>query len=204
MSSPHAAATGMRCDDAATALLLGDDPVASRRARRHQRQCPRCHLGPGPLADGGGDVIDRSALPLPPRTVTVLLAVLGALHALTAGPWLLGTDPAGLLGDVPLAHQVRDGAFGSMVAVAALLTAWRPRWAQPSFAIASIAIVIQAAAGMADRSIVTSGANEIVHVLTITTTCLIGLAALRLAVLGPERRGRLQLLDDPSRRASDN
>lgn len=137
------------------------------------------------------------ALPAPSRVLLACLAVLGVIQLVLVVPWLVGADPFGLLGSSATDHLTRDGALGLVVAIAALLTAWRPRWAVPCFVIASLALIAQTVAGVIDDSITDSGAAEFIHLPSIVITVLIGLAAVRLAPLGP-RHGRLRsVADDP-------
>lgn len=99
-----------------------------------------------------------------------MVAALAVLQLLAVLPWLVGRDPLGLLGDSNSAHLTRDGSLGLAVAAAALLSAWRPHWARPSFAIASVAVVAQAAAGALDASVATGG-NELIHPPSVASPC---------------------------------
>ena len=90
--------------------------------------------------------------------------------------------------------------MGLIVAAAGLLTVWRPRWAVPSYVIASVALVAQTVAGLVDEGIARDGSSELVHLPSVVLTCLIGLSAVRLPPLGPRRR---QLRSVPDRRHSD-
>ncbi|MEZ5376135.1 MAG: hypothetical protein R2733_06425 [Acidimicrobiales bacterium] len=135
-----------------------------------------------------------NALPNPPLALRIGIAVLATAQLVVVLPWLVDADPFGLLGDSSDGHLTRDGALGLAVAVAALLTAWRPRWALPSFLIASAALIAQTAAGIIDSS-PSPGANELIHLPSIALACLTGLAGIRLRHLGPTRqpsRGRPQ------------
>ncbi|MFV0307239.1 MAG: hypothetical protein ACK5OX_05815 [Desertimonas sp.] len=124
------------------------------------------------------------AIPDPPPTLRVVVGVLGFLQLLVVVPWLVGYDPLGLLGDSPGAHRTRDGALGLSVGIAALLAAWRPRWAQPCFAIAVCGVIAQLLAGIIDRTVATGG-NELIHLPVALLAALIGLLSVRLRPLGP-------------------
>jgi hypothetical protein len=144
------------------------------------------------LADAGREAADPDstlqrlddALPRPAPALRLTVAVLGILQLVAVLPWLIGHDPIGLLGDSNTAHLTRDGALGLVVAVAALLATWRPHWARPSFAIASAAVVAQAAAGALDTTAATGG-NELIHLPSVALACLTGALAIRLTALAP-------------------
>lgn len=158
---------------------LGDVDALLRRASNDVIAAP---------ADAG-DRVDRlmRAIPQPPRWLRAGLAGLVVLQLPFVLPWLANVDPFGLLAGAEDTHLVRDGAFGLVILVAAGLTAWRPRWAVPSFAIASVALVAQLAAGFVDDSLSASGWNEAVHLLLLVTTLVIGSCGLRLTPLAPSR-----------------
>ncbi|MEM9133316.1 MAG: hypothetical protein AAF962_19940 [Actinomycetota bacterium] len=132
-----------------------------------------------------------AALPSPSRALRGFVVALAGLQLVAVLPWLIGIDPLGLLGDSSDAHLTRDGALGFCVAAAALLAAWRPHWARPAFAIASVAIIAQTAAGALDDSAATGG-NELIHLPSVALACLTGALAIRLADLAPSlpRSGR--------------
>jgi len=184
----------MTCESAALSLLLGEDPIAVDRAKRHQSTCPICGVAARP------EVPERlrHALPSPPRWLIWVLIVLGVAHAIVAIPWMIGSDPFGLLGDsVPPTHATRDGAIGIVIAVAAIMAALRPRWARPGFLIASAALIAQAGAGLADSSIADTGASEVVHLLSVVLAALLGVCVLTQIVrpLGPTRRPPLRSVE---------
>lgn len=184
---------GMTCEAAALALLVHTDDDSVRRAKRHQQQCTHCNLGsdtdaedPEPTTPSAE--IPGTAIPGPPTLIVAALALIGTAQLAITAPWLIAIDPLDLLGqDVVPAHQVRDGAFGVIITAAALLTASKPRWAQPAFIISAIALIIQTAASLVDNTLTATGANETVHLLAVITTVLTGLTAVRLATLGPTR-----------------
>lgn len=135
----------------------------------------------------GADRVDRvlRAVPTPPFALRVALGILVALQAPIVLTWLFNTDPLQLLGGaVDEVHLVRDGAFGFVILTAAAITVWRVRWAVPSFAIASAALLAQLAAGFADESISVSGWNEAFHLVLLLTTLMIGACGLWLRPVG--------------------
>ena len=142
--------------------------------------------------DGASPLLDRlgSALPEPHPALRVLVAVLAVAQLAVVLPWLVDHDPFGLLSTSTASHLARDGTVGLAVAAAALLTAWRPRWALPCFLLASVALVAQTLAAVFDSSITSGGGSELVHVPTVALTCLIGLSGIRLTPLGPGARRR--------------
>lgn len=141
--------------------------------------------GIGPDTDAVLARLDH-ALPSPPAALRILVATLASVELVAVLPWLVGADPFGLLGGSTSAHLTRDGAMGLVVAAAGFLAAWRPHWARPSFTIASIALVAQAAAGAIDRS-GSAGTSEAIHLSSVVLTCLTGMLAIRLTT----RRNRL-------------
>lgn len=151
----------------------------------------------GNPGDGGSDPVAerllvqlRPALASPSRWVLVPLVVLAAVQVVIVVPWLVGRDPWRLLGGTEAGHVTRDGALGLVIAAAALIVAWRPRWALPSFTLASLVLIVQAVVGAFDVADGVSGAmaNELIHVPSVILTCLIGLAATPLRSLGPTHR----------------
>ncbi len=127
------------------------------------------------------------ALPSPATALRALIVVLALAQLVLVLPWLVDRDPFGLLGTSSPAHLARDGALGLVVAVAALLAAWRPRWAIPCFAIGSVTLVAQTLAGLIDNDTGASTGRELVHVPSIALTFLVALSAIRLTALGPRR-----------------
>lgn len=127
------------------------------------------------------------ALPTPSLALRVSVAVVAVAQLLVVLPWLLGRDPVGLLGDSTGAHLTRDGSLGLVVAVAALLAAWRPHWSRPSFAVGSVAVVAQAAASTLDDTVATGG-NELIHLPSVALVCLTGALAINLTDLAPRKR----------------
>ena len=127
-------------------------------------------------------------LPRPPLWFRVIVAVLALAQTVVVIPWFLGSDPGGLLEGSGADHLTRDGAIGLVVSVAAILAAWRPHWAMPSFAVASIAVIAQAVAAVVEESSDGLGAGELIHLPSVVLTCLIGLSGIRLRALGPSTR----------------
>jgi hypothetical protein len=78
--------------------------------------------------------------------------------------------------------------LGLIVAIAGLLTSWRPRWALPSFVISLLALVAQGLGVLVDDTIQGLGLAELIHVPSIVLVAMVGLAANRLTPLGPRRR----------------
>jgi hypothetical protein len=128
-----------------------------------------------------------SALPSPTKALRALIVTLALAQLVLVLPWLVDRDPFGLLETSSPAHLARDGALGLVVAVAALLAAWRPRWAIPCFAIGSVTLVAQTLAGLIDNDPGGSTGRELVHVPSIALTFLVALSAIRLTALGPRR-----------------
>lgn len=141
------------------------------------------------------DLLERlgQALPRPSKWVVGPLLVLALIQAVVVLPWLIGRDPWQLLPSTTDGHITRDGALGLVVAMAGLLTAWRPRWALPAFLLAILAVVAQAMTGLLDAAETDAGtgpslAGELVHIPSILITCLIGLAAVPFRAFGPGGR----------------
>lgn len=124
-------------------------------------------------------------LPRPPLWFRVMVAVLALAQTVVVIPWFVGSDPWGLLEGSGADHLTRDGAIGLVVSVAAVLAAWRPHWAMPSFAVASIAVIAQTVATVAEDSSDGLGAGEFIHLPSVVLTCLIGASGIRLRALGP-------------------
>lgn len=135
-----------------------------------------------------GELIDRlsHALPQPPPLLRSIVAALATAQLLLVLPWLIAEDPFGLLGDSNGSHLTRDGALGLAVAVAALLTAWRPRYALPSFILASAALIAQTITGLVEHADI-AGVNEFIHLPSVALACLTGLCGIRLTDLKPRR-----------------
>jgi hypothetical protein len=128
-----------------------------------------------------------AALPRPPSVLIGLIVTLATAQLVIVVPWLMDYDPFGLLDSSTSSHLVRDGALGLVVAVAALLTAWRPRWALPCFTISAITLVAQAVASLVDNDSTASSGGELIHVPAVILTCLVALSAMPLSALGPIR-----------------
>ncbi|MFV0258068.1 MAG: hypothetical protein ACK5PP_06430 [Acidimicrobiales bacterium] len=140
-------------------------------------------------ADDPQVLLDRlgSDLPAPATWFRALIAVLAMAQLAVVAPWLVTRDPFGLLDGSTGAHLTRDGALGLAVAAAALLAAWRPRWAVPAFVLAAVALVAQTVAGLVEPELHRSASVEFVHLPSVLLTVLVGLSAVRLPALGPTR-----------------
>lgn len=174
-----------------------DDELAEVLDLTGRRRAP---AGRGPAGSAGGDHATdegadillerlRAALPGPPMWLRVLIAVLALAQLVMVVPWLVESDPFGLL-DASASHLTRDGSLGLVVVIVGLLAAWRPRWALPCFVVGSVALIAQAVAGLFDDSIAGARTTELVHLPSIVLTCLVGLSAVPLRALGPMRHRR--------------
>ncbi len=152
-------------------------------------------LGSSGPSDERVDRVLRS-VPTPPMALRVLLAVVVAVQAPIVLTWLLNSDPLGVLGEAHDVHLVRDGAFGFVILSAAAITVWRPRWAVPSFAISSLALLAQLAAGFADDSISASAWNEAFHLVLVVTTLLVGACGLWLRPMSTTAPSRATPVDE--------
>ncbi len=99
---------------------------------------------------------------------------MSVVHLALALPWLIGTDPLGLLGTASASHLTRDGALGLVTAVAGLLTAWRPRYALAAVLVSGTALTAQIATALIDEhyrrvSLLAEG----VHAITVIVTILV-------------------------------
>jgi hypothetical protein len=191
---PAGSGEPMTCDEAALALMMGSDEVAVARAQRHRAACELC--GIAEQAEVPEEL--TAALPRPPPSLLATLIALGAMQLLVAIPWIVGSDPFGLLGTAaPPTHTTRDGAVGIVIAAAAIFTGIQPRWARPAFYISATVVVAQAVAGVVDKSIVETGLPEVIHLLGVGLTGLIAVCIIYqiLDPLGPERRPPLRGVD---------
>lgn len=128
----------------------------------------------------------------PPTWLRALLVVVSLAQLALSLPWLVGSDPLGLMGDASISHLTRDGALGLALASAGLCTAWRPRYAVAATLIALAALITQVATAMVDdhfRRI--SLFVETIHGLTVVITGLIAWAARPLRPR-PKRQQRLR------------
>jgi hypothetical protein len=142
-----------------------------------------------PIADR---VLERMA-PVrlgPPRWLRVLLAVAASAQVIVAIPWLVGADPAGLLGQADASHMTRDGAFGMAIGLAGLVTVWQHRYAIAAGVLSVSILLVQFGTGLidghADR--VTMWV-EVSHLPMTLITALILLAARPEQALGVRRSG---------------
>lgn len=194
----RASGASPECEKAQRALLLGSDQLEVERARRHVATCDECGMAAVDEASSLPPRL-RSALPPPPRALQVALLVLGVIQLVIAVPWLVGADPWGLLGDtVPATHATRDGAVEMGVSIAAVMAAFRPRWARPAFFLSAGLVVTQVVSGVIDDSIVETGGAEVIHLLGVVLVVMIGavVAAQLLAPMGVQRRPPLRGVDN--------
>lgn len=120
----------------------------------------------------------------------VVLGLLGVLQAALALPWLVGESPFWPIDAVDERHLTRDGAFGAVLAAAAIGVAWSVRLAWFALPLVVGAMVLQAAMGVIDHGAAhVSVAFEVVHVVG----ALIGIG---IALLVRPRRRRY---GDPGR-----
>ncbi len=132
--------------------------------------------GPDDLAD---QVLERLAPAIagPPPLLRVFLLVVCLVQFGLALPWLVGADPLGIMRDASTAHLTRDGALGLAVAIAGLLTAWRPRYAIAAVLVSAAALTAQIATAVIDEHYLrVSLLVEGVHAFTVLITLLVALA----------------------------
>lgn len=125
-------------------------------------------------------VLDRM-LPVrlgPPMWLRIVLAVAALAQIGGAVPWLVGTDPLGLLGDATASHLTRDGAFGVVIGLAGLITAWRPRFAVSAAIFSGAVVVLQLTTGLIDGHFHRVALwVEAVHLSTLLITGLVAVAS---------------------------
>jgi len=184
----------MTCRDALVVLL--DGPTASdagryRRARAHASACSQCASSYDD-PEASRRVLDHAppALPgLPPVLRGVVLG-LATLQLVLACPWLFG---ASVVPDhnVAIAHLTRDGALGLVVACAAIVAAWRPRYLVSALLVGSVALVAQFASGLVDQQDrAVSAGFELTHTLSFAILALLAYASARLRLKPADPGGR--------------
>lgn len=134
-----------------------------------------------PIADR---VLDRMA-PVrvgPPRWIRALLAIASTAQLAIALPWLVGTDPLGLLGEADTSHMTRDGAFGVAIGVAGLVTAWRHRYAIAAAILSVSILLIQFGTGLIDGH-----ADRVAMWVEVSHLPMIVITGLILVAARPER-----------------
>lgn len=100
------------------------------------------------------------------RAGRLVLGALGLLQAVLALPWLVGESPLWRFEAVDEQHLTRDGAFGAVLAAAALAVAWSVRLAWFALPVVVGAMVLQAVLGVVDHGAAhVSVAFEVVHVV---------------------------------------
>ena len=115
--------------------------------------------------------------PNPSPGLRVALVVLALAQIVVASPWLFG---ASIIPDqnVALEHLTRDGALGLVIATAALLVVWRPRYALAATVVGSMVFVAQFAAGLVDnQDRYVNAVFELTHLLVFAILALLALAA---------------------------
>ncbi len=169
------------CGDALAVLVEDPEqqsPADVSRARAHASVCPRCAV-----AFDDPDASRRVLAALdrersdPSWALRGALVVLATIQIVVASPWLFG---ASLIPDqnVALAHLTRDGALGLVIATAALLVVWRPRYALAATLVGSMVFVAQFAAGFVDnQDRYVNGLFELTHLLVFAILALLAIAA---------------------------
>ncbi len=146
---------------------------------------------PDELADR---VLERLAPAIggPPPALRAVLLIVSFGQLVLALPWMVGADPLGIMEDASTAHLTRDGALGLAVAIAGLLTAWRPRYAVAAALVSVAALVAQIATAVIDDhfrrvSLLVEG----VHSFTVLITVLVALSTRPVKPLA-KRQNRLR------------
>jgi hypothetical protein len=176
------------------------DELARRRAVAHLDSCLLCRAERGERSSDPRSSVEASTvetdqhgslaglrLPKQRRSERVVLAGLSGVQFALAVPWLFGANPFDqYLGSVATDHLARDGALGATMAVAGLVSTWRPRYAFPMLTLVVAVVVMQIAGGVKDLQ---SGHLhfELVHALEAAIAVLIVRAA-RQRDLVPEPR----------------
>ena len=151
-----------------------------------------------PTDDVADRVLERMA-PLtlgPPLWLRVVLALAAVIQMAIAVPWLVGSDPMGLLGNAEASHLTRDGAFGMAIGIAGAITAWRHRYALAAAIVAGAILVIQFGTGLIDRHADRVAMwVETSHLLMLVITALIVAAARPARALGRRQNPTDELSD---------
>ena len=124
-------------------------------------------------------------LPTPPRWLTLTLGTVSVAHMILILPWLVGSDPLGLLASEVEAHVTRDGALSLVTAAAGLITALIPRWGGPALAIATVALAAQFIASLFESGAHRHLIGEPVHLPSIMIGVGIYLVNRRPKPMGP-------------------
>lgn len=129
----------------------------------------------------------------PPTWMRRLLVAVGVIQLALALPWLVGSDPSGLLGDAYSSHLTRDGSLGVVLGIAALLVAWRPHHALAASIAGGSILVIQLGSGLVDQHF-----HRVVLWVETTHVPTLVIVALFVAVSRPERLWRAGTRPPPS------
>ncbi len=99
----------------------------------------------------------------------MVLCLLALMQGALSIPWAFGRNPIGtVLGDVAPQHLTRDGTLGVLIAVAGVVTAWRPRYAFAMLGVCAAIVILQLGAGAVDEHTSAVALHfELVHVLAI-------------------------------------
>lgn len=111
----------------------------------------------------------------------VALGLLALVQGLVSLPWVFGFNPLGsVLGRPENAHLTRDGTLGVLIAVAGIVTAWRPRHAYVMLLVSGAIIALQFSGGIVDRTDDHVALHfEAVHIVALVIALLIGVSAFR-------------------------
>lgn len=140
--------------------------------------------GPVSMADR---VLERMAPVIagPARWQLTTLLVAALVQIVLAVPWLVGADPSGLLGDAYPSHLTRDGALGLVIAIAALVVAWRPHHSLAAFIAGASVLALQLSTGLIDGHL-----HRVVLWVEITHLPTVIIVVLLALISRPERSWR--------------
>lgn len=175
---------------AARVLLDPDaDELAQRRARSHQSTCPLSASSLDLFDDDIDDEHDTAAVleqlatvrPYSGMSWRIILGVLAGVQGIVSLPWVFGFNPLGsVLGHAENAHLTRDGTLGVLIAVAGIVTAWRPRHAYVMLLVSGAIVAIQFGGGIVDRTDDHVAWHfEAVHLVALVIAVLIAVSAFR-------------------------
>lgn len=144
------------------------------------------HDGSNALAERALAAVDR-VRPASSSPRRLGLALVATAQLCLALPWLFGNNPyENLTGHAPAEHLTRDGALGVAVAVAGLLTAFRPRFWPGMVGVAAAAGASQLAAGLLEgHSEHTHLRFEAFHLLGVVIVALVAYAGRPRRPAGP-------------------
>lgn len=150
---------------------------------------------PSPDSPIAERVLDRMA-PLrlgPPRWIRLVLMVVSSAQVIIALPWLVGTDPLGLLGRADVSHLTRDGAFGMVIGLAGIVTAWQHRYAIAAGILSVSILFVHFATGLIDGH-----ADRVAMWVEISHLPMTIITALILVAARPARARKRRSVDDAS------